>query len=175
MRYLFLPEIEMLASRHGFALVEVGGTIRTMNASGALADDASRKRLRVAVVVKNYGIQRSPSILLVLDLLVRCGYQILLILENSGPLPANIQKDIRVLQIPSSRIGKVLALLHLRTYRFDLVLAFDPHAFRLAARFVPLRKIIYYSLELYVGILLTMTIHQTLHHLRDEISMKSAD
>ena len=122
-----------------------------MNASSALADDASGKRLRVAVVVKNYGIQRSPSILLVLDLLVRCGYQVLLILENSGPLPANIQKGIRVLQIPSSRIGKVLALLHLRTYRFDLVLAFDPHAFRLAARFVPLRKIIYYSLELYVG------------------------
>src|SRR6266545_3562140 len=108
-------------------------------------------RSRVAVIVKNYPIQRSISILLMLDLLRRLGCEVVLVVENAGVLPEDAQKGLSVCQVPRSRVGKARTLLRLMTLGcFDWALAFDPHAFHLAAKFIPLRRIVYYSLELYL-------------------------
>lgn len=122
-----------------------------MNRHVLVPDEPASRRGSVAVVVKNYAIQRSPSILLLLDFLRKQNWHVVLVLENAGALPAGLRADITVVEMPASRFAKALTLLRLRVQcRVDCAIVFDPHAFRLAARFVPFGKILYYSLELYL-------------------------
>lgn len=110
-----------------------------------------KENLSVAVVVKDYAVRRSQSILLILNFLKRQELDVTLVVESGGQLPEEILGSSRVCEIGPSRPAKAVALLFLRVAgHFDVAIAFDPHAFRLAARFVEMRKILYYSLELYV-------------------------
>jgi glycosyltransferase involved in cell wall biosynthesis len=105
---------------------------------------------RIAVVVKNTSIQRSQSILLMIDFLRRQEWDITLVLESAGRLPRSVQEGVSIIDIPASRFAKAAVLLRLRASgAFHLAIAFDPHAFRLASRVIQMRKIVYYSLELY--------------------------
>jgi glycosyltransferase involved in cell wall biosynthesis len=107
-------------------------------------------RSRAAVVVKNYGLHRSQPILLMLDFLLRQGWRVTLVLQNGGKVPRQFHESIRVLTIPESWFGKAAAAVALQHLCFDIVVAFDPHAFCLARRYMRANRLIYYSLELYL-------------------------
>lgn len=106
--------------------------------------------MNIAVFVKNYPIGRSPSILLLLDLLKRQNHSVVLIVENAEPIPAHFKDKFYLIRLPRSRAGKLPALLRLKLRGFDLAIAVDPYAFHLAAWFIDTAKIVYYNVELYL-------------------------
>jgi len=105
---------------------------------------------RVAVVVKHYGLNRSQPILLLLDFLQRKGWLVTLVLQNAGEIPRRVRDNVRVIAIPESYFGKAWEALALRATLFDLAIAFDPHGFSVARKYVRAKALIYYSLELYM-------------------------
>jgi glycosyltransferase involved in cell wall biosynthesis len=109
--------------------------------------------LRVAVVVKHYTLHRSQPILLMLDFLQRQGCEATLVLQNAGAPSERLRKAVKVVEIPTSGLRKVGAALALASRRFDLAIAYDPHAFHLARTRVHAGALIYYSLELYLEVL----------------------
>jgi hypothetical protein len=107
---------------------------------------------RIAFVVKNYTIERSPTILQILKTFKTNNWETLLITENVGPIPnkpalANIQQTI-----PKSTFQKLVLFTKLR-YRgkIDCIWAFDAHGFHLAKQFAGPTRLIYHSLELFLS------------------------